>query len=212
MLHILRIFFTALILFCSISCVSDMGRVKHPYYSIGHPRSTNPIHIKIDRNFSTIEKEKIAKAFVSWEKASSNIIKFLPEWDQPRPIAFLHMHLPVKKDAGIFLWHLPKTKEQLGSRLEEFKNYGGVTIYGPDENSIDIIIFEEIYNEQFYSVVTHEMGHVLMLTHIPGKFAMMHPSALAECITEYDEMQLCELYGCKFLPECHIEPPGTFKE
>lgn len=162
-----------------------------------------PVVIAVDENFNEEEEMLIAKAFKAWETASSNKVSFVVKWNTPEP-GWYKDQIPLKENQGVFLWDLPRTYFHLTpEEKKKADQLWGLCVYGPGTNSAHVIIYEGIDKYKFYSVSLHEIGHLIGMFHTKGK-NVMHPSAVSECITQYDAEQLCELYDCIPKPECHI--------
>ncbi len=200
MARILKALLFLYLLTLSLSC---KFKGTEPYYGLHIKRENPEIHIKIDRDFSQKEKELIARAFHSWEVASQNKLRFILTWNQPKPGDYKN-HLNPSENAGIFLWHLPKKPAEADARYPSgWKIYYGLMNYGRGENSGNIIVFKKIPKDKFYSVVVHEVGHLIGLNHNSElTWSIMHPSAVAHCITQLDAEKLCKLYNCTPISQC----------
>lgn len=159
-----------------------------------------PITVHIDDSFSATEKKAISKSFNDWMYVSNYSISFVLHWNEPNPGPYKDNKMT---DNGIFLWKIDKTSEQLSdSELKEWATYRGVW-QTERSGSGNIIIFSHITNDEFYQIVTHEIGHMLGLGHMPVKYkTLMHPNTASNCITRLDARQLCSIYKCKPKPLC----------
>ena len=184
-----------------ISCAPPPPKIYWP--DVKWSRREQPIVISIDRDFTSDQQSHIDNAMHAWETASSGKVKFVTTWDVFRP-GPLQLFIPLKSDQGIFLWYTHKDKYQLSpSMLEDAIPWGGLTIFGPGEHSVHVIIFQDTPKQVFYDVALHELGHLIGLNHINGR-SVMHKNVVSNCITELDAKQLCELYGCDPKPDCPI--------
>lgn len=192
-------YFSLLIIILIISCTPFLKTATWPE-SRQSPRE-QPVTIIVDADFTVPQQILIAQAMLAWEGASSHKVKFKPAWNIPKPGPFKNFY-PLMFDQGIFMWSLPKDPHHLSdSQLEQAKPLGGLTIYGPGENSAHVIIYADLPAKHFYGVALHELGHLIGLNHIDGK-TVMHKNIKSHCITALDAKQLCELYGCVPKPDC----------
>ena len=183
-----------MLLFALASCTGDMHIKRVP--------SGTPIEIKVDKEFNSEQKEQIAKALKAWENASSGSIRFKPIWDQDKPGIFYQRREPPAKQ-GIFIWHLPWTDSgHLTQKLRlELMMYVGYYIPSKENDSAHILILYPD-SEDFYSIILHELGHLLRLKHSFSKNAVMYRSAGSDCVTNNDAKSLCDVWECQPNPEC----------
>jgi hypothetical protein len=164
---------------------------------MGIPRTHMPVQVRIDDDYTLLQRLQIQKAFDSWEQACNYKIQFELTWNQRKPGRYLDYAEP--ENTGLFFWSLSKNEYDLGGkRLEEWSSYYGVMVYGVDADSGNLIIFEDVDDEKFYGVVMHEIGHLIGLKHIEPQYAVMHPSAvvLDGALQPLDRQQLQDLYHC----------------
>lgn len=198
---ILKWLFVLLMAFC-LSCIPRHATTSDPLYDVGIPRFDPIIFIKVDDTFTESQKTQIARAFRNWERASNYKISFQVTWDEPKPGPYWQYETPYE-DSGLFFWYLPKNEDFIPIQtLARWQRFVGMMVFGRGENSGNVIIFDNVREEHFYSVALHEIGHLLGLKHIEDFPVVMHPEALGECISEYDVQQLCELYGCEPVSQC----------
>lgn len=89
--------------------------------------------------------------------------------------------------------------------LVEYQYYLGLCQFGPGEDSAAVMIFKEASGRYFYSVVLHELGHLLGIQHLPGDAVMNRIVSSRGCLRLEDVEALCRLYRCKPHPECRTE-------
>ncbi len=160
-----------------------------------------PVKIKIDKDFSEWQKVEISRAMTAWMMASSGKVKFVVIWDQPQPGLFKDF-VPLIKNQGMFMWKLNRDSEHFTEALRnELSEFDAVTFSGIEQAS-QIVMFTHIHDWRFYRVALHEFGHLLGLMHIDQPEVVMSRSAGNDCITEFDAVQLCQLYKCVPKPEC----------
>lgn len=170
--------------------------------------------IKIDKNFTEEEREKIDIAIKAWEKASNYFIKIRPIWNQPQPGLFKDIEKNILENEGIFLWRLNRHDQIQYSDKTANNIYDkhGYCIKSLKLNSAQAIIFaDNMGKERFYEVVLHEIGHILRLTHSADKYSVMTEFTDSSCITELDAIRLCSLYFCKPRPECGFRNYATVR-
>lgn len=160
------------------------------------------INIYIDTQFSSDEKVLIKDAFSTWENVLNNNVKFNINYSS-KPSLFKDRE---SFEYGIFVWKLEHgDKTQMSDEdIKFFKNYEGVFL-GEKHVSGNIIILINYYgfNNRFYGVVLHEIGHFLGLSHVNDIDSLMHPSTGAYCVTVNDADRACKMYNCEPNPECY---------
>lgn len=170
---------------------------------MGTPR-VGPIRVSVDDKFTELQKRQISTAFKTWRRASGERVSFVVKWDQKEPSSYADHH-KLNRNSGIFIWSIDKEKDIPKKLAESWSNYLGVTIYGPGQNSTNVIMFTSANtDEYFYPVVLHEIGHLIGMSHIPGIPSVMKPEVSVGCISQLDARQLCDLYNCTPRPECLI--------
>ena len=194
-----RIYAVLILFMVFLSCTPYSTET--PRYELGIPRAKPTIYIKVDKAFSQRQKELIDKAFRDWEKASNYKISFQVTWDQPKPGPYWQYKKP-DQDSGLFFWYLPKNNTYIPEDLLDlWTGYVGIMVYGQGEYSGNVIIFDTVREEHFYSVALHEIGHLLGLQHI-SQYSVMHPNAIGHCLNLKDIQQLCKLYDCVPVSQC----------
>ena len=185
-----------------LGCIPPPPDIPPRHYDLGVARFDPVIFISVDDSFEEWQKLILAKSFSDWERASNYKISFQITWDEPKPGPYWQYRTPYE-DSGLFLWHLPKNDEYIPVDLvERWDSYLGLMVYGPGENSGNVIIFADVPPHRFYSVALHEIGHLLGIKHIEGNPVVMHPNALGVCLSDEDIQRLCELYGCEVVSQC----------
>lgn len=198
-----RLLFILLILTIT-SCGIHQSPKCAKYYYLGTARTNTTLTIKIDKHFDLAQQIQIQKAFDTWTKMSDYKLIFNLEFNKPRPALYKEWSAPTKS-AGLFFWNLEKTQTQMTpDQIEQWKTYWGLMVYGDGEDSGNIIVFQNTTEDNFYSVALHEIGHLIGIGHIHTT-SVMHPSAIVNCITPLDAIELCKLYHCIPKPECDQE-------
>lgn len=193
------VFALTLILLMIPACNLKPSKTYWPGTNFG--TRSQPVHILVDEDFSTVEQSDIHAAMRAWEVASSGKVKFIPTWGVNKPGQFKYNRFLIF-DQGIFFWHLPKNSVHFTeTQLIDVKPLGGLTLFGPGSNSAHVIVFSDVPQRIFYAVSLHELGHLIGLNHIKAN-AVMHENVKAACITPLDAQQLCELYECVPKPDC----------
>lgn len=153
-------------------------------------------YLHIDNDFTKSEKQEIYNAGKLWAKATNGTIQF--KFDV-RPVEMDVDHLDKMKDT---IWRADSNDTNF-YRFEFL--IGGLKIlgYAPPEQYV-VIVPENIHDKRvFETVVAHELGHHIGLTHTP---AIMDSLARVPCITHFDLEQVCSRYNCSETTKTKLPP------
>jgi len=190
-----------IILLCLFDFVSDLypRKVELPNY----------IHttIYIDSSFDDFEREAITEAALEWTVTTNHIIDY--------DIIQLPTNEEIDMDHSIIIYNATPDHPHVIA-LDSSNKKTTLGLY--DKQTIIpsiLLVNQRINNEDYKSVVMHELGHSLGLEHIKGTNGLdtlMYPSRYtmyqmnaghqeliksgADHLTLKDGQQLCKLYHC----------------
>ena len=185
------------ILFTSLVAVVTIVILYNFSVDIFQPKKTYPTYVHktlfLDRNFSEKEVLFITQGAMAWSEATNHIVDFdivtLPNTD-----------IPVTKNDIVFIKVNPDYPNIIV--LDSINKKTTLGLYD-DEAIIHTIelVSDRIDDEEYPSVVMHELGHALGLKHnegLDGIGTLMYPTIGlgANYITEDDLKNFCKLYHC----------------
>lgn len=151
--------------------------------------------IYVDDQFSMSEIEIIRDAAKEWAFATHNKVQFtffyfhhIPNREIASEIPFNIMIKIHSTDQFVFKMDMEDKHNILGF----YRFIGGNFYIG--------LVFDRIINEQqFRSVVMHELGHSLGINHNNSEPAIMNSATGEEykCLTKLDMDLFCDAYSCK---------------
>ena len=156
---------------------------------------TLPIHktLYIDRNLSENELYTIIEAAWEWHQATHNLITYdvvrLPAKHIDANHSIIMVIIPVDFPEMIAMENAEEDK----NHLAYYQDSGPIPYIG--------IVPDRIADKEYKTVIMHELGHSLGLSHnegINGIGTLMYPNIDAgrDVITETDLHNLCKIYGC----------------
>ena len=144
-------------------------------------------YLHIDNDFTKTEIQEIYNAGNLWTKASNGMIEF--KFDI-RPVEMNLSHMDKMKDN---IWRAKLNTKSFNAFENSIANIPVVGYAPPNKY---IVIVPELIgkNKKFFeTVVAHELGHHIGLTHTP---AIMDSLPRTPCITHFDLEQVCSRYDC----------------
>lgn len=212
MIHSLR----ALVLFLATMVISSCTPAKPASSSVEHKKKAVPVavfEVALDESFTPDEEAQIKKSLKEWNDASDGYVGFAvreKKFDSKGQISYENVErdedgctnftLIVRATSDMPL--IKDIEEQIGTKI------GGYTDKRCEVNAVFIVADRMKNMPTFKEVMTHELGHLIGLAHIPvPERSVMFPGMdhATKCITELDVAQLCLLYGCdasKITPVC----------
>jgi hypothetical protein len=166
------------------------------------PKRSIIMTLLIDSSFTPEEDFLIEQAANEWQVATNGIARFYVVYnndpyfnvEQSNRDTLLKVEkiIPIKETESItFFIDLILNNDTLGYSDE-------TNMLKKSANTIMIVRGRIISNEEYKTVVMHEIGHSLFMIHSNFANTLMYPSAkyAADCITKKDLEQFCFLYGC----------------
>lgn len=211
MIHSLR----ALVLFLATMVISSCTPTK-PAVSVQHKKKAVPVavfDVALDESFTPEEEAQILKSLKEWNEASDGYVAFSvreKKFNSNGKISY--DNVAHDEDGCTNFTFIVRTtsetplikniEEQIGTKI------GGYTDKQCELNAVFIVADRMKNLPTFKMVMTHELGHLIGMAHIPvPERSIMFPGMDhgTKCITELDVAQLCLLYGCdasKITPVC----------
>lgn len=169
--------------------------------------------IALDEKFTPEEEAQIKKSLKEWNEASGGYVGFKvrdKKFNSEGEISYENVQYD--EDGCTNFTFLVRTtsetpiirqiEKEIGTKI------GGYTDKQCEMNAVFIVADRMKDMSIFKMVMTHELGHLIGLAHIPvPDRSVMFPGMdhSTKCITELDVAQLCLLYGCdpkKITPVC----------
>lgn len=211
MFHSLR----ALVLFLATMIISSCTPAKSAV-SVQHKKKAVPVavfDVALDESFTPEEEAQIRKSLKEWNEASDGYVGFdirQQKFDSNGKISYENVEYDEEGCTNFTLIvrttsETPLIKDiegQIGTKI------GGYTDRQCNVSAVFIVADRMKDMPTFKMVMTHELGHLIGLAHIPvPERSVMFPGMNhgTKCITELDVAQLCLLYGCdaeKIKPVC----------
>lgn len=156
--------------------------------------------VYVDKNFSDLEKSFITKAGEEWQTATNGMTQFI----------FVYNSAPVNITSNnntiIRRFYMrPAQENEFIVQYLDFILKADLLGWWDEHNILNnkintmIIVRSRISSqEEYVSVVMHEMGHSMKLEHTPNEGDLMFNTMIYadECITLNDLKQYCAIYHC----------------
>lgn len=178
-----------LILLCLIVLYGTVGQ------NIKQPEKHEPGFHKIlyvDRNFTNREINDITAAAINWTLTTNHIVEF-------DVVKLPAEHIDTIN--GIAVMKITEDNS-MAMVIDQYNDHNTLGFYNKDGPMTYIaLITDRIADYDFFTVMSHELGHALGLRHISGEDGigtLMYPSITLSStnITDKDLEKFCELYNC----------------
>lgn len=211
MLHYFRLISLILCTVLASACGSSMKHAKAPTEPIVVP---TVFDIVIDSRFSGPEVALIGKSLREWEESSGGVIKFevrAKKVDINQEISVEDVKHDEDGCSNLTVIVRGTSQDPFVRKIEKaiHSKIGGYTDKHCEMSAV-IIVSDRMDNAtEFKEVMTHEIGHLIGLMHIPvPEESVMFPGMdhSTPCITQLDLKELCMIYECdakKLKPVCY---------
>ncbi len=163
-------------------------------YPLDRPTLRFPIELNLEKEaFTSQQLEIINNCTKVWKEKSNNVVDIRVNQNWKAPYAFSKNNY---KDFGAkTIWLKdPNDIEVAKLELETSVNANGIAI----GDFILIVKDSSLDGNKFYTIVLHELGHMVGLEHVKSQYpALMNLGANNGVITNYDLITLCYRYNCK---------------
>lgn len=177
------------------------------FFSSASPSNTTPsphsLYIYVDDRFTPQQEKRIKEAAKDWEEVGEGSFKVTFIWKQHFIGKWRQHQKPART---IYMWWVERSRDELGDKKyhDSYDDLAEVT--DDDVGGTDIIVYHDLQEQQFKTVILHEFGHIVGLNHTEVKGRLMYPYVreMCPCIDSDAAASFCLLYGCHGVGDCPL--------